>query len=252
MTSFNVRLAFHGDLPFFLKRNSAQVKRCLTERTSVKDIIEACGVPHTEVDLILVNDQPVDFSRVLESESSVEVFPVGAATLTNFPENHLQVLEISKFVADGHLGKLVRDLRLLGIDVSYERDVDDPALVKVSSEQERALLTRDRRLLMHSEVRHGRYVRSQYPIEQTVEMLQRFNLAPDLAPFTRCLLCNALLEPAEKAKIIGQLEPLTRIYYDQFRRCPQCGQVYWSGSHFEKLQNRIETIRSRMASKIGR
>jgi len=252
MTSFNVRLTFHGGLPFFLNRKSADVERCLTERTSVKDIIEACGVPHTEVDLILVNDQPVDFNRVLESESSIEVFPIEPETVTNFPENRLQVLKIAKFVADGHLGKLVRDLRLLGIDVSYDRQADDPALVRVASEQERALLTRDRRLLMHAEVRHGYYLRSQIPLEQTVEVLQRFNLAPDLAPFTRCLLCNALLEPAEKAKIIGQLEPLTRIYYDQFRRCPQCGQVYWSGSHFEKLQARIETIRSLMASKSGR
>jgi hypothetical protein len=252
MTSFNVRLTFHGDLPFFLKRKSAEVDRCLTERTSVKDIIEGCGVPHPEVDLILVKGRPVDFSRVLESKSSVEVFPLEPETVTNFPENRLQVPNIGKFVADGHLGKLVRDLRLLGIDVSYDRDAADPALVRVSSDQERALLTRDRRLLMHSEVRHGRYLRSQNPLEQTVEVLQRFNLAPDLAPFSRCLLCNALLEPAEKAKIIGQLEPLTRIYYDQFRRCPQCGQVYWSGSHFGKLQNRIETIRSRMARNIGR
>jgi uncharacterized protein with PIN domain len=60
------------------------------------------------------------------------------------------------------------------------------------------------------------------------------------------LLCNALLEPAEKAKIVGQLEPLTKMYYDQFRRCSSCGQVYWSGSHFEKLQKRIETIRERL------
>ncbi len=250
MTAFNVRLTFHGNLAFFLKRKPAQLERCLTERTSVKDVIEACGVPHPEVDLILVNARPVDFSRVLESESSLEVFPIESEPVTSFTEHRLQTHKIAKFVADGHLGKLVRNLRLLGIDVNYDRDADDRMLVKVSSEEERALLTRDRRLLMHAGVRHGRYLRSQNPLEQTVEVLHRFNLASEVTPFTRCLLCNALLEPAEKKNIISQLEPLTKIYYDQFRRCPQCGQIYWSGSHFDKLQRRIETILSRAAVPI--
>ena len=250
MTSLSVRIEFHGDLSFFLRRKSRPLQRRLTERTSVKDVIEACGVPHTEVDLILVNGQPADFSRVLESESSVDAFPVELKTVTTFPENRLQVRNFRKFVADGHLGKLVRDLRLLGIDVVHDRDADDHALVKTAGEENRALLTRDRRLLMHAAVHHGHYLRSQNPLEQTVEVLRRFNLMPDLAPFSRCLPCNAILEAAEKEKIIGQLEPLTKIYYDQFRRCPKCGQVYWSGSHFEKLQDRIQMIRSRMASEV--
>jgi uncharacterized protein with PIN domain len=250
MTSFSARIEFHGDLSFFLRRKSRPLERRLTERTSIKDVIEACGVPHTEVDLILVNGQPVDFSRVLDSESSIDAFPVDLTTVTTFPENRLQVRHLRKFVADGHLGKLVRDLRLLGVDVVHDRDADDHALVETASEENRALLTRDRRLLMHAAVRHGYYLRSQNPLEQTIEVLRRFDLMPDLSPFSRCLRCNAMLEPAEKEKIIGQLEPLTKIYYDQFRRCPKCRQVYWSGSHFEKLQARIQMIRSRMASKV--
>lgn len=99
---------------------------------------------------------------------------------------------------------------------------------------------------MHGALCHGYYLRSQNPLEQTVEVLRRFDLAPVLAPFTRCLRCNTALQPAEKETVIDQLEPLTKIYYEEFRRCPGCGQVYWSGSHFEKLQKRIETIRSRL------
>lgn len=248
MMVFNVKLTFHGDLPLFLKSKSSQRERRLTERTSVKDIIEACGVPHTEVDLILIDGKPADFSHVLGSGSTIEVFPVNSSALTNSTENRLQVGNIRKFVADGHLGKLVRDLRLLGIDVRYKRDADDPQLVKISSAEDRALLTRDRRLLMHAAVRHGYYLRSQNPLDQTTEVVNRFNLANSLSPFSRCLLCNAILEPAEKEKVIHRLEPLTKIYYDQFRRCPECGQVYWSGSHFEKLQKRIEAIRTRITS----
>ena len=246
MTPFDVRLTFHGDLPFFLRSKRAAVQRRLNERTSVKDIFEACGVPHTEVDLVLMDEQPVDFSRVIGSEATIELYSIESNPITFFPENRLQVRDVRKFVADGHLGKLVRDLRLLGIDVVYDRQVEDGQLVKASSEQGRALLTRDRRLLMHSAVRHGYYLRSQNSLEQTVEVLRRFDLASVLTPFSRCLRCNALLESAEKEQIIGQLEPLTKIYYDQFRRCPGCGQVYWSGSHFEKLQKRIDAIRDRL------
>jgi uncharacterized protein with PIN domain len=249
MITFSVRLVFHGDLPFFLKSKTPAIERQLQERTSVKDIIEACGVPHTEVDLILVDDQPVDFGRVIGYEGKIDVFPVDSKRLTPFPENRLQVTEISKFVADGHLGKLARDLRLLGLDVVYDRDAEDRQLIETSGSQDRALLTRDRRLLMHSAVRHGYYLRSQNSLEQTVEVLRRFNLGLVVAPFSRCLRCNAQLERAKKREIIGQLKPLTKIYYDEFRRCLSCGQIYWAGSHFGKLQKRIQTIQSRLTAK---
>jgi len=248
MSPFTVRLGFHGDLPFFLKLKTPHVERQLTERTSVKDAIEACGVPHTEVDLILVNDQPVDFAHVIGSEAKIDIFPVEPAGITSFPENRLQVREMRSFVADGHLGKLVRDLRLLGIDVAYNPAAEDRELIAVGTSENRALLTRDRRLLMHGALRHGYYLRSQNPLEQTMEVLRRFDLGSALAPFTRCLRCNAALEVAEKDKVIEQLEPLTKIYYEDFRRCAGCGQVYWSGSHFKKLQKRIEIIRSRLAN----
>jgi uncharacterized protein len=196
--------------------------------------------------LILVNGQPVDFAFVIGRESDIDVYPVESQGITSFAENRLQVLDIRKFVADGHLGKLARDLRLLGIDVVYDPASEDRQLASISSNENRALLTRDRRLLMHAIIRHGYYLRSQDPLEQTIEVLRRFNLADALAPFRRCLRCNAPLDPAEKRSVINQLKPLTKIYYDQFRRCSGCGQIYWSGSHFAKLQKRIETIRSRL------
>jgi uncharacterized protein with PIN domain len=246
MTPFAVHVAFHGDLSFFLGSGGPNIERRLPQRTSVKDTIEACGIPHTEVDLILIDGRPVTFGAILTQDVEVDVYPPNETRSLLFPEDRLQVANIEKFVADGHLGKLVRDLRLLGIDVVYDRDAEDRQLAKAATDENRALLTRDRRLLMHAAVRHGYYLRSQNPLQQTVEVLRRFDLAPGLAPFSRCLRCNALLEPAQKKKIIGQLEPLTKIYYDQFWRCPGCNQVYWSGSHFEKLQKRIAAIRDRM------
>jgi len=246
--NFTVRLNFHGDLSLFLKRRptAAIVERALSERSSVKDVIESCGVPHPEVDLILINGQPVDFSCVLECGTDLDVYPVERHGVTPFKEHRLQVRDIKKFVADGHLGKLVRDLRLLGLDVVYDPAAEDRQLLDRAKIGNRALFTRDRRLLMHAVVRHGYYLRSQHPLEQTIEVLRRFNLFSTLAPFTRCLRCNAPLEAVEKAEIINELKPLTRIYYEQFRRCSACGQIYWPGSHFEKLEARIAEITQRL------
>lgn len=247
MSPFTVRLEFHGDLPFFLKSKTdvAIVQRELAEKTSVKDVIESCGVPHPEVDLIVVRGRPVDFSFRLQCDESVEVYPVEQAA-TLFPGKRLQARSLIGFIADGHLGKLVRDLRLLGLDVLYDRDAEDRQLLELTKiDTGRALLTRDRRLLMHGAVRHGYFLRSQDPLEQTIEVIRRFRLAGAIDPFTRCLRCNSPLEKVEKDAVVQELEPLTRTYYEDFRRCTGCGQVYWAGSHFSKLERRLEEIRTR-------
>ncbi len=250
MKPLTVRLRFHGDLNVFLgsKAREAVIERRLGEKTSIKDIIESCGVPHPEVDLILVDEQPVGFEHTLATDAKVEVFPVHNSD-TCVTEKRLQTIGITRFVADGHLGRLTRSLRLLGFDVAYDQNADDRQLLGVMIRENRALLTRDRRLLMHAIVRQGYYPRSQNPNEQTIEIVRRFNLSELIAPFTRCLRCNAPLEEAAKAEIIDKLEPLTKVYYDQFRRCPDCKQIYWSGSHFPKLVKRIEEIRSRVRGK---
>ena len=250
MNPFKVRLRFHGDLNVFLrsKADDAVIERQLAERTSIKDIIESCGVPHPEVDLILVDEETVGFDHTLTNDAKVEVFPVENRS-TDCTEKRLQTIGITRFVADGHLGALARNLRLLGFDVAYRQNADDRQLLEVMAHEIRALLTRDRRLLMHGFVQHGYWPRSQDPTEQTIEVVRRFNLSELIAPFTRCLRCNAPLEEVRKTEIIDKLEPLTKIYYDEFRRCPGCEQIYWSGSHFAKLQKRIQEIRPRARGK---
>jgi uncharacterized protein len=247
---FTVRLRFHGDLNVFLgsRAGDAVIERQLAEKTSIKDVIESCGVPHPEVDLILVDEQTVGFDHTLANDTKVEVFPVENRG-TDRTEKRLQTIGITRFVADGHLGGLTRNLRLLGFDVAYRQSADDRQLLQVMVRENRALLTRDRRLLMHAIVQHGYCPRSQNADEQTIEIVRRFDLSELIVPFTRCLRCNAPLEAAAKADVIDKLEPLTKIYYDQFRRCPGCKQIYWSGSHFPKLQKRIEEIRLRVRGK---
>jgi uncharacterized protein with PIN domain len=241
---FTVRLNLHGDLDFFVRSaaRGQRIERSLGEKTSVKDVIEACGVPHPEIDLIVVNGQAVDFDYAIASDADIELYPVGT-TSTDFKEKRLQVSIDRAFVADGHLGRLTRNLRLLGFDVAYNPRAEDPQLLRVMERENRALLTRDRRLLMHAVVKTGYFPRSQNADQQTIEVIRRFDLRGSIAPFTRCLHCNAPLQKVSKAEIIERLEPLTKIYYEQFRRCTGCGQIYWPGSHFSKLQKRIEEIR---------
>jgi uncharacterized protein with PIN domain len=247
---FTIRLRFHGDLNVFLgsKVGDVVIERRLAEKTSIKDVIESCGVPHPEVDLILIDEQRVGFHHTVTNDAKVEVFPIGNRG-TRATEKRVQDTKIARFVADAHLGSLTRNLRLLGFDVAYDQNADDRQLLKVMVREDRALLTRDRRLLMHAIVQHGYYPRSQNADEQTIEVVRRFHLLELISPFTRCLRCNAPLEEAAKAEIINKLEPLTKIYYEQFRRCAGCKQIYWSGSHFLKLQKRIEKIRSGVQGK---
>ena len=242
---FTVRLHFHGDLDFFLGSRTRRrtVERILIEKTSIKDVIESCGVPHPEVDLIVVNGEAVDFDYGVVSDAQFDLYPPGIQ-YPQFRKQRLQVDTISRFVTDGHLGKLTRNLRLLGFDVAYDPQAGDRQLLAVMERENRALLTRDRRLLMHAVVKTGYCPRSQDPDEQTVEVIRRFDLIRLIAPFTRCLRCNAPLQEIAKADIIEKLEPLTKIYYEQFRRCTGCSQIYWAGSHFPKLQERLKQIRA--------
>jgi uncharacterized protein with PIN domain len=242
---FSVRLSFHGDLDFFLPSRTRRkdIMRSLSEKTSVKDVIESFGVPHPEVDVILINGEEVDFDYGVKNDAEIEVYPPKIQSPQS-RKKRLQVDTISRFVTDGHLGKLTRNLRLLGFDVAYDPRAHDRQLLDVMHRESRALLTRDRRLLMHAVVRTGYCPRSQDSDEQTVEVIRRFNLLGLIVPFTRCLRCNASLQEITKADIIEELEPLTKIYYEKFRRCTGCGQIYWPGSHFSKLQKRLEKIRA--------
>src|SRR2546421_12913507 len=219
--AFTVRFHFHGDLFFFLRREDRgrTIAKTLREKTSVKDAIESLGVPHPEVDLVCCDGVAVPFEYSLTADAVVDVH--GVIDSPAKPGQGLQQRRVTKFVADGHLGKLARDLRLLGFDVVSAPDASDSSLA-ASCTDDRALLTRDRRLLMHKIVRHGYCPRSYDPDEQIIEVLRRFDLAELIAPYTRCLQCNGLLEGVDKADVLKELEPLTKIHYQDFRRCIAC------------------------------
>lgn len=240
-----VTLRFYGDLNdlLFSKFVGPLVYRVLAGPTSAKDLIEGCGVPHTEVDLILSNNQPVDFSFLVDKDQQISVYPF--FNHIDIPANErLQksTLPHNRFLVDTNLGKLARYLRMAGFDTAYVRGLSDREIISQMLGEKRALLSRDRKLLMHKVIRHGYLPRSDDPAEQLQEVFRRFKLHNQTIPFSRCANCNNILRPVSKEEIMDQLEPLTKKYFDDFSQCPNCEQIYWAGSHRRRLDERVKGL----------
>lgn len=236
---------FYAELNDFLPTSKRLVSfaHIFEGRVSIKDMIEAQGVPHTEVDRILVNEQSVNFSYIVQDGDQINVYPVSEAPdITQSSLVRPKPLLVPRFVLDIHLGKLATSLRMLGFDTLYRNDYADEELAHISSTEDRILLTRDRGVLMRSVVTHGYYVRETNPQQQVVEVMRRFDLFGLVAPFQRCLRCNGLLEPVSKETIIDLLPPKIQQLVSDFHRCIQCRQIYWKGSHYGQMQKFIEVV----------
>lgn len=236
---------FYEELNDFLKPE--QRKQSLAYRfdghPGIKDPIEALGVPHTEVDLIVVNGQSVGFDYQLQHGDRVAVYPVfEGLDISPIVKLRERPLRKTAFVVDVNLGRLARKLRLLGFDTLFSNAYRDDEIVAVAASQKRIVLTRDRRLLHAKAVTHGYWVRSVLVARQVEEVLRRFDLAGLVRPFSRCADCNGEIEPVAKAAVLDQLEPKTKKYYDTFYRCPACGKIYWEGSHIGKIRERFKGV----------
>jgi uncharacterized protein with PIN domain len=203
---------------------------------SIKDAIEAIGIPHVEVNLIQVNNQVVDFNYRLKNNDIVSVYPVLKIQKKGAKE--------IKFILDVHLGKLAKYLRMCGFDTVYQNDYGDKKIIEISLEENRIILTRDIGLLKVKSVSNGYFIRDQNSKAQLTEVLKYFDLYQAINPFNRCIKCNGKLESIEKEKIIQQLEPLTQKYFDTFFRCTHCQSIFWEGSHFDCMSNFINTIKN--------
>lgn len=212
---------------------------------TVKDVIESLGVPHTEIDLILVNGESVSFRYKPCIDDRVSVYPVfESLDISQVTRLRPEPLRVSRFILDVHLGKLAKYLRMLGFDTLYRNDYEDNEIIDISARDKRIILTRDLGILKNSRVTHGYWIRSQQPGEQAAEVIRRFDLSKSIKPLNRCIECNGKIREVEKAEIIEQLKPKTIKYFDEFYRCTNCGKVYWEGSHFSKMQGKIEIFKN--------
>jgi uncharacterized protein with PIN domain len=234
---------FHGALKDFRPSQERELPAVLSFQPgqTCKHLIESLGAPHTEVQQVLVNGVEVDLSYQVGDGDRVEVHPAAKGQLWEKDASRL------RFVLDNHLGKLAVYLRMLGFDALYRNNYDDEALAEICEQQERILLTRDRRLLMRSQVQRGYWLHSKTPRLQVLEVAQRYGLLPHIRPFYRCMGCNTPLQPVEKEAVLHRLEPLTRRYFDEFRICPGCDRVYWKGSHYQRMSRFLEEIGSELS-----
>jgi len=245
----HVEIRAYAELGDFLAphERGRAIRRPFRPHQTVKDVVEAAGIPHTEVDLIVVGGEPVAFDHRPAAGDRLAVYPV-FETLDIGPVARLRPapLRDPRFVVDVHLGRLARLLRLVGLDVRWGSDLTDDEMVAISRAERRIVLTRDRGLLKRRLVTHGLFVRSDRPLDQVVDVLRRLDLGDRLAPFTRCLACGDVLVPVPKAEVLDRLQPLTRQHYDEFHRCAGCGRVYWRGSHHAGLAAVVDAIRAAM------
>jgi uncharacterized protein with PIN domain len=210
---------------------------------AVKDLIESLGVPHTEVDLILVNGESVGFEYCLQGGETVGVYPIfQAIDISALTKVRPEPLSEFRFALDTHLGKLALYLRMVGFDSYYSNAATDDKLAAISAEKKRVLLTRDRGLLKRSKVLYGYWIRSTSPSAQLREVLQRFDLYSLLRPFQRCLRCNEVLQTIAKEEVFSRLPVKVREYCDVFHLCPGCGRLYWNGTHHEHMKEFIRQI----------
>jgi len=241
-----VYLRFYEELNDFLpeEKKKKRFTHQYIDKTSVKDLIESLGVPHTEVDLILVNEKSVGFNYIINDNDDISVYPV-FESLDISEVQHLRPkpLREPKFICDVHLGRLARYLRMMGFDIAYKNNFDDEEIVKKSIEERRAILTKDKGILKRNEVTHGYFVRSKKVEEQTKEVIKRFNLQKQIKEFTRCLECNTELTKIAKEKISVNLPPKVNQSQEEFFSCPGCGKLYWKGTHHQKMLAFVETLK---------
>ena len=245
MKAVTVRL--YGALRDFLapaQRGGGELTHRFTGSPSVKDLLESLGPPHPELDLVLLDGQPVGLEARVEDGSRIAAYPafsqleVPAAQRVGPP-----LPEQPRFVVDVGLGRLAGLLRMLGLDALWRNDAKDAELARLSSSERRILLTRDLGLLKRSEVVHGYFPRATDPSHQLVEVTRRYRLAERMQPFTRCLACNTPLQPAALAEVRERVPPRIAASFEHFTACPKCERVFWPGSHHARMERVVQRLR---------
>lgn len=246
----NVTIRFYEELNDFIKSKlrKKQIETSYLGKRTVKDLIESFGVPHVEIDLILVNGKSVGFDYIVKDKDQISVYPVferfdigGLSKLDQSP------LRDTRFLLDVHLGKLAKYLRLLGFDTMYKNEMDDPELARISNRTKRILLTRDRGLLKRKIVQRGLFIRNNDPYRQLVEILDKLSLWDRIQPFSRCMVCNHEIKAVEInshefSEIEDLIPPQVKKWCNEYYYCPNCKRAYWKGEHWKRMNEMINRL----------
>lgn len=240
-----VTIRCYEELNDFLPKSRRHIAftHSLSGAPSVKELIESQGVPHTQIDLIIVNGQSVDFSYVVQDGDNISVYPVfEGIDITPIIRLRPKPLREMRFVLDVHLEKLARLLRMVGFDALCDMSLDDPDLIEIACKKKRILLTRDKGILKNSRVMHGYFVREKDPRKQLLEIMRRFDLKSLVHPLTRCLECNGTIHAINKTNTKDKVPLKIFLDTDAFFMCADCQRIYWHGSHYDRMQELIASI----------
>jgi len=241
----HIHLRFYEELNAFIPQDLRKKRftHTLKVHTSAKDLIESFNVPHTQVNMILVNSEQADFCHIIKDQDDVSVFPyfhrfdIDGITKITHPKPY-----IIRFITDNHLGKLVLDLRMLGFDTHFNKSITQSELVSCANHQERIVLTKNRNILKRKDLKYGYYIYEDNADEQLAEVILQYDLFDEVNPFSRCLVCNSLMEPINKKLVLDRLPPKVKQKHTTFTYCPTCDKIYWKGTHYKKMKQRIEDI----------
>lgn len=211
------------------------------KRKSIKDIIEECGVPPTEVDLVLINGKSVDFNTIFQDGDRVSIYPVfeslniqNITLLRRFPLRRIQ------FIADIHLKDIVKPMRMLGLDIDYNGSFTTLDIIEKSIREKRILLTKRKELLKSKSITHGMLIRPGTAVEQVKHIIDNLDINDRIKPFSRCLRCNDPLENRQRKQIMDRISPGAKSIFEKYLLCKSCGKQDWGKN---TCQLKVDIIR---------
>jgi len=236
---------FYEELNDFLPkhRRKTTFEAGFKGKRSIKDMIESLGVPHTEIDLILVNGKSVDFNYIIQDGDRISVYPVfESLNITNVTLLRKVPLRGHKYIADVNLGNIVKYMRVLGFDLYYDPLLSTRKIIEISKRENRIILTKSKKLLKFKDVTHGIFIRPGTAKEQIRRIIEYLDIKDNIKPFSRCLRCNTLLKSVAKEKILDRIPPKTKKFCDEYVQCQSCDKIYWKGTHFINMEKIVRQI----------
>lgn len=155
--------------------------------------------------------------------------------------DHTMPLSSLKFIADCHLGRLAKYLRILGYDTLYFPHIEDNDLIELSNKEDRIILTRDKELSKRKKV-NAFYLLSTDIHEQLQVLFTHFSLSKKAHAFPRCTICNTSIHTVAKEEIIHLLPEGVKKNFEYFEQCPTCGRIYWHGDHYRNMMSLLHEI----------
>jgi uncharacterized protein with PIN domain len=240
-----VTLRFYEELNDFLPPalRGREFERACARPATLKHMMEVLGVPHTEVELILINGESAGFDRFLREGDRVAVYPTFEAfdvmPLLRMRDHPLRV---TRFVADVHLGGLARLLRMTGFDTLFDTGFEDSAIAAIAARDRRIVLTRDCELLKRPDITHGCFVHAHKSAPQLREIFERLDLARGARPFTLCVHCNAPLRGVDQSVAQQRVPAPVFDCYERFFTCDACGRIFWEGRHWQRMLGLLDGL----------